>query len=179
MLELSKAPIILSHSGVRAVYNHPRNLDDVRLRALAAHGGVIQINAYAAYMGDVPEIAARTAALAELAKRLPARSRTEADAIALQAARAEIDRKWPLPRASIDDVVQHIQHAVQVAGIDHVGLSGDFDGGGGVSGLDDVTDYPRLTGKLLAAGFTAGDLAKFWGGNALRVLRKAQAMADR
>lgn len=174
MLSLSTAPIILSHSGAKAIYNHPRNIDDDRLRALAAKGGVIQINAFSGYMMDIPRIPERDAAMRELAKTYgQARDVPPAKRAEYRAARKAIEDKWPLPRANMDDLMKHILHAAQVAGKDHIGISGDFDGGGGVAGFDDVTDFPALTERLVAAGFTPEDLAKFWGGNALRVLKAA------
>ncbi|HEY9234688.1 MULTISPECIES: dipeptidase [Phenylobacterium] len=174
MLDLSKAPIILSHSGVRAVYDHPRNVPDRLLRKLADKGGVIQINAFTGYMKTTPDNPARRAALAEL-------NRTYGNPLALAAdkrdayreARKAIDAKYPAPQANMDDLMAHILHAAQVAGKDHIGISGDFDGGGGIEGFADITDYPALTERLIAAGFTQEDLAKFWGGNALRVLKAA------
>ncbi len=179
MLALSKAPIILSHSGSRAVYNHPRNIDDAHMKAIAAKGGVIQINAFSGYMIASKKIPERDAAMAALIKQMTAPGkRTESQAIALVKARKAIDAQWPEPRADFDDFMKHMLHAIQLVGIDHVGVSGDFDGGGGVDGLDQVTDYPKITAALLKAGYTKDDIAKVWGGNALRVLREAQALAD-
>ena len=177
MLALSKVPIILSHSGVRAIYNHPRNLDDDRLRALAAHGGVIQINAFSNYMVDVPNIPERDAAMLALLKSLGLTSAdmSPAQRKAYIAGRKTIDAKWPVPRANLDDYMKHMLHAIEVAGIDHVGVSGDFDGGGGIDGLDSVADYPKVTARLMAAGYSKADIAKVWGGNALRVLREVEA----
>lgn len=175
----SKAPIILSHSGMRAIFDHPRNVSDADLRALAAKGGVVQINAYDGYMIAQPKIPAREAALAALAAKQPPRATTtEADRKAYLAARKAIDARWPVPRATFDDVMKHLLHAIQVAGIDHVGISGDFDGGGGVEGFDDITAFPKITAALLARGYSAADVAKVWGGNALRVLDAAQAAAE-
>lgn len=179
MLALSKAPIILSHSGVKAIFNNPRNIDDAHLKALAAHGGVIQINAFSAYMIAPVHIPERDAAMGGLMKQMMSPGkRTEAQTVALFKAKAEIDRKWPVPRATFDDYLQHMLHAIQVAGIDHVGVSGDFDGGGGLDGLDDVTAYPKITAALLKAGYSKDDIGKVWGGNALRVMRQAQALAE-
>lgn len=176
MLDLSSAPIILSHSGVRAIYDHPRNVPDDLLRKLAAKGGVVQVNAFSAYMIDQPEIPERQAALADLGKTFGSPRQLPADKVAAyMAARAEIDAKWPVRRASLDDLVKHVVHAREVAGVDHVGVSGDFDGGGGVEGFDQVSDYPRLSERLTALGWTADDLAKLWGGNALRVLKEVEA----
>jgi membrane dipeptidase len=178
MLALSKAPIILSHTGSRAIFNHPRNVDDARLKALAAKGGVIQINAFSNYMIAQVRIAERDAAFAALMKKMQTPGkRTEAETIALVAERRAIDARWPVPRATFDDFMKHMLHAIEVAGVDHVGVSGDFDGGGGLDGLDDVTAYPKITAALLKAGYSKDDVAKIWGGNALRVMREAQALA--
>lgn len=177
MLDLSTAPIILSHTGVKGVYDHPRNVPDALLRKLAAKGGVIQINAFSGYMKDVPANPERRAALMELTKtygeplEVP-ESRREA----YRTARRAIDEKHPSPQANMDDLVAQILHAAKVAGKDHIGISGDFDGGGGVEGFEDITDFPALTERLIAAGFSQEDLAKFWGGNALRVLKQADAL---
>jgi membrane dipeptidase len=180
MLALSKAPIILSHTGSKALFNSPRNLDDTRLKALAAKGGVIQINAFSNYMIAPVRIAERDAAMAGLMKKMQAPGkRTEAETIALIAERRAIDARWPVPRATFDDFMKHMLHAIDVAGVDHVGMSGDFDGGGGLDGLDDVTDYPKITAALLKAGYSRDDVAKIWGGNVLRVMREAQALAER
>jgi membrane dipeptidase len=103
---------------------------------------------------------------------------TEADRKAFLAERKAIDARWPVPRATFEDVMKHLLHAIDVAGIDHVGISGDFDGGGGVEGFDDITAFPKITAALLARGFGAADVAKVWGGNALRVLDAAQRLAE-
>ena len=180
ILELSTAPIILSHTGSKAIYNHPRNLDDARIKALAAKGGVIQINAFNGYMKDIPKIPEKDAALAELIKSVGGNPRNVPDdkREAFNAGRKAIEAKWPTPKANLDDLMAHINHVVKLVGIDHVGLSGDFDGGGGIEGLEDITDYPALTDHMVRAGYSAEDMAKFWGGNALRVLTAAQAAAN-
>ena len=176
MIELSKTPIILSHTGVDAVFEHPRNIPDDLLRELAAKGGVIQINAFSNYMIAIPKIPERDAAMAELAKSVGATGRdmTADQRKAFVEGRKAIDAKWPLPRANLDDFMKHMLHAIEVAGVDHVGVSGDFDGGGGIEGLEDVTDYPKITERLIAAGYSKEDVAKIWGGNALRVLKAAE-----
>ncbi len=179
MVELSRAPIILTHSGMRAVYDHPRNAPDDVAKAVAAKGGVIQINAFSGYMIDQPRIPERSAALAELSRKYRrAGGLSVEERRAMLAERRAIDARWPVPRATIDDFLQHLRHAIELVGIDHVGLSGDFDGGGGLDGLNDVTDFPSVTAALLRAGYSADDIGKFWGGNALRVLAAAQAAAE-
>ena len=180
MLALSRAPIILSHSGSRAIFDNPRNLDDAHIRTLAAKGGVIQINAFSNYMIAPAHIPERDAAFGALMKKLQVPGRkTEAQMVALTAERRTIEKKYPAPRATFDDFMKHVLHAIDVAGIDHVGMSGDFDGGGGLQGLDDITAYPRITAALLKAGYSRDDVAKFWGGNVFRVMRQAQALAEK
>lgn len=177
MLELSRAPIILSHSGVRAIYDHPRNVADAELRLLAQKGGVVQINAFSGYMIDQPANQERQQALAALYARMqPDQSAEERRAVLDE--RHAIEARWPVPRATFDDVMRHIDHAIAVAGIDHVGISGDFDGGGGVEGFDSIADFPRISAALLSRGHSATDVAKVMGGNALRVLAAAQAAGD-
>jgi len=176
LLRASAAPVILSHSGCRAVCDHPRNIGDDLLRALAAQGGVIQINALPIAVVPTREDG-RTAALSAMLLKL-------GDSILTPAVLAEAEQEWhrierlyPNPPATLDDYVRHVEHAVRVAGIDHVGVGCDFDGGGGVTGLNDVAEYPNLTRALLARGFTVADLRKLWGENTLRVLERAERVA--
>ena len=181
MIALSETPLILSHSGCKDVFNHPRNVDDARLRALAAKGGVIQINAFSAYMVPTPRIPEREAALKDLTNSLgvSGQDMTDAQRKAFIAGRKAIDTRWPVPRANIDDFMKHMLHALELVGSDHVGVSGDFDGGGGIDGLNDVSDFPEITRRLLAAGYSSADINKIWGGNALRVLKTTEAVRDR
>ena len=180
MMELSRAPIICSHSGCRAVHDHPRNLDDTRIKRLAAAGSTIQINSYNEYLVTVPPNPERTQAQAAIraAARLPAGA-SRAQGLAAQkqqrAAMKELDRKYPIPRASFEDFMQHVTHALDLVGPDHVGIGPDWDGGGGVTGMEDVASLPKVTERLLKLGYTGPQLAQFWGGNALRVLGTAQA----
>jgi len=176
---LSKAPIILSHSGMRGVFDHPRNIPDVEAKMIAEKGGVIQINAFNNYMIATPTIPEREAALKELMESFMSRGAMSSDERrALIAKRKEIDAKWPVPKADFDDLMKHIIHAIKLVGIDHIGISGDFDGGGGIEGFRDITDFPKVTKALLEAGYKPEAIAGLWGGNALRVLRAAQAAGD-
>ena len=104
---------------------------------------------------------------------------TEAQRRAFAKGRQEINNRWPLPRANMDDFMKHMLHALALLGPDHVGVSGDFDGGGGIEGLEDVTGFPEITRRLIAAGYSQADINKIWGGNALRVLKEAEAVRDR
>jgi len=178
LLRLSKTPIVLSHSGCRAVYDHPRNIDDDRLRRLAAAGGVIQINSLGEYIAKLPPTPARDAAIKALRAQFGALdSLTPERRAAFREAYVEIAHRYPAPQASIDDVMRQLLHAIEIAGIDHVGIGLDWDGGGGVAGMNDVSRIPEITARLLAAGYTKADLEKIWGGNLLRVLRAAEVHA--
>jgi len=176
MLELSATPVVLSHSGCAAVFAHPRNVPDDLLRKLAAKGGVIQMNAFSAYTAPLPLNPERNAAMRDLFARFGGRTglNTPERQSRFLAARAELERAHPMALATFDQFMAHVRHALKVVGPDHVGISGDFDGGGGVEGFMDVTGAPRITAALLADGWSAEDIAKVWGGNVLRLLKAAE-----
>jgi membrane dipeptidase len=176
LIALSKTPVILTHSGCKAVFDHPRNIDDARLKALADSGGVIQVEAFSSYMIDTPKNPEREAAMAALMAKVGALNMmTEDQRAAFMAERAAIDAKWPMTKATFADFMNHLNHALKVAGVDHVGIGIDFDGGGGVVGLEDASDYWKISQALLAEGYTKADLEKIWSGNVLRLLRAAEA----
>jgi len=177
LLALSTTPVLLTHSGCKAVYDHPRNIDDDHLKALAAKGGVIQMNAYGAYLRASKPNVQRQEALKALFGQLREDAKLSPEKRAeLLAKRQEIDRLYPdTDRASFDDFMAHMLHALKVVGPDHVGIGLDWDGGGGVAGLEDVVDLPRITAALLKAGYGEADIRKIWSGNVLRVLAAAEA----
>jgi membrane dipeptidase len=178
MLELSKAPIILSHSGCKAVFDHPRNVDDDRLRKLAAAGGVIQVNSLSDYLIASPANPQRKAAMGKLFAQFGRPNTLTAEARAkLARERAAIDKDFPAPRASFEDYMQQLLHALKVVGPEHVGVGADWDGGGGVTGMEDVADIPKISERLLAAGYSRADLEHIWSGNVLRVLRAVEQLA--
>lgn len=180
-MELSEAPVIASHSSAYAIYAHPRNLNNQLLRQIARTGGVVQMNIFSGYLKDTESSPERRKALqewrAEFGGRisdLPPERQEEA-----VRARGRIDRLFPPDLASLDDVMEHIDHVVKVAGIDHIGIGADLDGGGGVEGYYDVTEAGNITLALLRRGYTEKEIGKIWSGNFLRVMRANEAIAHR
>jgi len=176
LLALSKTPVLLTHSGCKAIYDHPRNIDDAHLKALAAQGGVIQMNAYGAYLRASTPNPERQKAMAALMGQMREDAKLSPEKRAeLLSKRQEIDRLYPeRDKATFDDFMAHMLHALKVAGPDHVGIGLDWDGGGGVVGLEDVVDLPKITNALVKAGYSEADIQKIWSGNVLRVLKAAE-----
>ena len=191
-LQVSKAPVIASHSSCAALCAHSRNLDDEQLLALKENGGVIQIVAFASYVKDYSKRQAEVRTLrAELGipGRRELRSMRRGDGIPkeMQAKLARfsermkaLDTKYP--PSTVKDFVDHIDHAVKLIGIDHVGISSDFDGGGGVQGWNDASETFNVTLELFRRGYSEEKIAKLWSGNTLKlwaevafVARKTQA----
>lgn len=174
MIALSKTPVILSHSGPRAIFDHPRNLDDARMRKLAAAGGVMQLNSV--FLEPLSDDKERDA-INERQERWGTLSPEERRQ--LLADKAALDAARPYPNATFERFMESLFHAIRVMGVDHVGLGADWDGGGGVVGMHDVAALPRITAALRAAGHSREDIAKIMGGNALRLLRQAEEHAQR
>lgn len=180
MIALSTTPIILSHTGVKAVFDHPRNIDDVLLKELADSGGVIQINAFGGYLELLEPTPERAAALAVWTEKYgDSVSDIPADRVEQAIAdRREIDAEFPPPRSTFEKFYEHLIHALDVIGPDHVGIGADWDGGGGTMGMEDVSDLPQITERLLADGYSPEDIEKIWSGNMMRLLRAAEAAAE-
>ena len=218
---LSKAPVIASHSAVRSLANHSRNLDDEMLMAVKTNGGVAQIVAFASYVKTDP--AERGPAIAALRQEFalpngrgggggraagpagPPPCPLESASPAAGAGRggrggrganagvetlstdrraeferrlADLDRKWPAaPRATVKDFVDHIDYAVKLIGVDHVGISSDFDGGGGVDGWNSAAETFNVTLELVRRGYTEEQIGKIWSGNLLRVWSDVEKVA--
>jgi membrane dipeptidase len=179
-LKVSSTPIIATHSGARAVLDHPRNLPDDLLRAIAAKGGVIDAVAYKEFLKKDPGREAAEKKLQDAVAKQAGEKEYDSDADdyrpEMDAGMAEIQKKYPL--ASLDEYITQIRHMVKVAGIDHVGLSSDFDGGGGITGWKDASETRNVTAALRKAGFSDSDIAKLWGGNLLRVWGEAERHAQ-
>nr|WP_198913760.1 dipeptidase [Pseudomonas cremoris] len=176
LLAQSRAPIIVSHSSSRAINPHPRNLDDARMRRLAESGGVIQVNTYGGYLIPQPPNPQREKALKPLFERLRLMPALQPAAFAeLSAQIREVQQRYPSPQATFADFMRHLLHALEQVGPLHVGIGADWDGGGGVQGLEDVSQLPKITEALLQAGYSEADIGHIWSGNLLRVLGAAQA----
>ncbi|TDI22511.1 MAG: membrane dipeptidase [Acidobacteria bacterium] len=180
-VRVSRAPVIASHSSTRALVDHPRNMDDEQLRAIGDTGGVIQTVALAAFVSDTA--GARNAEIQAVRTDLGLAPRggvaltdlTESQRSAYERRMAEIGLEWP--PVDVAMFVDHIDHAVELIGIDHVGISSDFDGGGGVEGWNDASETFNVTLELVRRGYTEAEVAKLWGGNLLRVLRDVERVA--
>ena len=196
MIALSKAPLIASHSAVRALCNVSRNLDDEQLLALKKNGGVVQMVGFSGYVKQAPPPSAeRTQALAALRTDfgLPAAggggggggggrgalaSLTPEKREEYQRRMAQVDSQFPPPpRATVKDFVDHIDYAVKLIGVDHIGISSDFDGGGGVDGWNDASQTFNVTLELVRRGYTEEQIAKMWSGNLIRVMREVEKVA--
>src|SRR5438876_1494861 len=178
-IEVSKAPVIASHSSVRAISNHPRNMTDDMMRALAKNGGVIMINYAVPFLSEEFRVASEkksgniVESMAAMAKKCGG---NEACALVEgERINHEAMMKGELPKVTWEKIVEHIDHAVKVAGIDHVGLGSDFDGATMPLGMEDASKLPKITDALLKKGYSEADVIKILGGNLLQVMARVEA----
>ncbi len=174
-LAVSQAPMIASHSSCRAVAGHPRNMTDEMIKALAAKGGVIQINYLDSFIDpDLFAYSQKTSAVSrELMQKMGGPSREN-----FMKVREELAKQFgPAPKASWERIVDHIDHAVKLVGADHVGLGSDFDGGGMPVGMEDCTKLPKITEALLRKGYKEADIRKILGENTVRLLADVEKVA--
>ncbi len=183
VLALTTAPVIASHSSCRAIANHPRNMTDDMLRALAKNGGVVMINYHAAFLDETFRVASEkkngdvVASMSAMSKKCggnEACTTMESDRIDREAMAS-----GALPKVGWEKIIEHIDHAVKVAGADHVGLGSDFDGATMPIGMEDASKLPKITDALLKKGYSEADVEKILGGNILRVMDAVEKAAKR
>ena len=178
-MRVSKAPVIASHSSTRALADVPRNMDDETLLALKENGGVMQTVALGSYVKVRPDFDAAVRALRDemgIQGYGGMRTLTDEQRAAYRSRVDSLNQEYP--PANVKDFVDHIDHAVQLIGIDHVGISSDFDGGGGIDGFRDAGEAFNVTLELVRRGYSEEDIAKLWGGNLLRVWREVNHTAQ-
>ena len=173
LIELSATPIILSHSGPRWAMDHPRNLDDDGIRAVAASGGAICVNSV--FLVPFLESEELTAIEERMDAEYRTASPTQQRALVRELRAAQ--GRAPQQEANFDAFMASLLHLLDVAGVDHVCMGADWDGGGGVIGMRDIAALPQVTERLLAEGYSEEDLQKIWSGNVLRLLRAAEDYA--
>jgi len=183
VLGLTTAPVIASHSSCRALTNHPRNMTDEMLRALARNGGVVMINYHAAFISEEFRVASEKRS-GDVVTSMSALSKKCGGNEACTTREGErIDHEammnGSLPKVSWERIIDHIDHAVKIAGADHVGLGSDFDGATMPLGLEDASKLPKITDALLKKGYSEQDVEKILGGNILRVMEAVEKAAHR
>jgi len=174
VIKYSKTPVIASHSSCRALCENPRNITDEMLLALKENGGVIQICILSNYLKTPDPNPILEQKLIEVRKKYGEYKSLSDDMKKKMRAEYSMVQKQYEKLATVKDVVDHIDHVVQVIGIDHVGIGTDFDGGGGVEGCRDASEMKNITIELLRRGYRKPDIEKIWGGNIMRVLREVE-----
>lgn len=180
VLQITAAPVIASHSCARAICDNPRNLSDDLLRAVAKNGGVVQMCILSDYVKKPPPNPVR-----DSARRAVREKYHDFDGLSdeeMKVARKEwmeVNRRYPAKLAHVSEVADHIDHLVKVAGINHVGIGTDFDGGGGVEGCFDASEMKNITVELMKRGYSDRDIRKIWGENLMRVMRRVTKVADK
>jgi membrane dipeptidase len=180
-LEVSRAPLIASHSSCRALCNHPRDMSDDMIKALAAKGGVIQINYEKSFIDQAYKDASDKISGGVVAQMNQFEKDCNHDEACVEKKVTEVQRQLTaegkLPRVSWERIVDHIDHAVKLAGADHVGLGSDFDGATMPEGMEDCTHLPQITEALMRRGYSDADIQKILGGNVLRVMEQAERVS--
>ena len=175
---VSKTPVIATHSNVRALCNHPRNMTDDMIKVLAKNGGVIQINFVNEYVKTPKENVERDSVITRIKKQYSAPNTSDAQKEVLSKQWDEINVKFPTEKATLNDVINHIDYVVNLVGIDHVGIGSDFDGGGAVTGIEDASKMGNITKELFNRGYSKEDIQKIWSGNFMRVFKQVEDFAD-
>ncbi len=179
VVEISKTPVIASHSNARAVRNNPRNLSDEMLLKLAENGGVIQLCLVSDYVAEMEPFPERDSARQVLwAKYENWSEMDDSTKLALKQEFYALNKTYPPHLATVSQYCDHVDHIVDLIGIDHVGFGSDFDGGASLEDCFDVTELPNVTHELLRRGYSESALQKFWSGNFLRVMKEAEKAAS-
>lgn len=179
VLRLSKTPVIASHSSVRAIAHHKRNMSDEMLKALAKNGGVIQICLLDDYIKDPDTTTMRYKKQMELrAKYAKFETMSETEKQELRAEWRGLSKKYPKNLPTVTDCVDHIDYVKNLIGIDYVGIGSDFDGGGGLDGVADISEFPNITAEMLKRGYSEEEIKKVWGGNFFRVFQQVERLAQ-
>ncbi|MFA6481010.1 MAG: dipeptidase [Bacteroidales bacterium] len=174
----TKVPIIASHSCAKEICNNPRNLSNDMLVALAKNGGVIQMCVLSAYVKSPEPNPARDSAESTIRQKYGDWSKlSPEDQKIARAAISAVRQKYPEKLATVSNMVDHIDHVVKIAGIDHVGIGTDFDGGGGLADLTDASQMGNITLELVKRGYAKKDIAKIWSGNLFRVMNEVENYA--
>ena len=179
VIKLSKAPVIASHSSVRAIAHHNRNMTDDMIKTLAKNGGVIQICLLDDYIKDPDTTTMYYQKRKELNQVFDTKydSMTDEEKKALRNEWKILKEKYPKTLPTVADCVDHIDYVKNLVGIDYVGIGSDFDGGGGLDGCADVSQFPNITLEMLERGYTQEEIRKVWGGNFFRVFAAIEKMA--
>ena len=177
VIDVSKVPIVASHSCARALSDVSRNITDDMLKKLAENDGVIQLCLLSSFIKKVDQDPKREEAMEALRKKYEGGSQSQEVQAKYWAERSEIDKMYPQKRATVADAVDHIDHIVNLIGIDHIGIGTDFDGGGGLEDCMDATEVGNVTIELVKRGYTEDQIRKIWGGNFMRVMRQVQDYA--
>jgi len=175
VLEVTTKPVIASHSCARAICDNPRNLNDDMLKALAKNGGVVQMCILSDYVKTPDPYPERDSAFQTVREKYNYfRDLTDEEEKLARRDWYHADSLYPRDLATVADMVDHIDHMVKVAGIDHVGIGTDFDGGGGLADCVDVSQMGNVTLELVKRGYSEEDIQKIWSGNIMRVMREVQ-----
>ena len=176
VIETSSVPVIASHSSVRAIAHHNRNMTDKMIKALAKNGGVIQICLLDDYVKDPDTTSVYYRKRKEFYSNYEARSAsmTDEQKKELRKEWRALSEKYPKPLPTVSDYVDHIDYVKNLVGIDYVGIGSDFDGGGGLEDCADVSQFPNITAEMLKRGYTAEEIEKVWGGNFFRVFKTVE-----
>jgi membrane dipeptidase len=181
VVELSKAPVIASHSSVRSVAKHNRNMSDEMIKKLAQKGGVIQICLLDEYIKepDTTSVKFKTQKRLHKIYRTTYNTMSEAEKAAFDKEWEDMQGKYEKELPTVKELVDHIDYVKKLVGVDYVGIGSDFDGGGGLRDCADVSQFPNITLELLQRGYTETEIRKIWGGNLLRVFRQVEKCAEK